>query len=237
MLIQHPYTRTHAHAHTHTHTHTHTELVAASYGQRDREQPDQYSSRPNVSSPTAAQPHTHLPYYDEGDHALQHHPYGDDPPYQDEDYNPWGKPGCGAPMATGPDTDYRRHAVITGPKSRALKGTTSACSPRGAGEFYFNPHPPFFFSLDDQKSKNKSNVGAPPTKHTKAPAPKHSGSGHAPPPDMHVEGSSHATSKPSFGRGPGPHVDSYMMKDRDEARRREKERMVRVVGGGGENES
>ena len=35
-----------------------------------------------------------------------------------EDYNPWGKPGCGAPMRTSSGnviTDYRRKAVITGP--------------------------------------------------------------------------------------------------------------------------
>ena len=81
----------------------------------------------------------------------------------------------------------------------------------------------------DQKSKSKWSNGAPPNgalpnKHVHPPA------------DMQLEGTSHqphagtATSKPSFARGPGPHVDSYMTKDKDEARRRERERMVRGQG-------
>ncbi|KAL5474507.1 hypothetical protein EMCRGX_G026463 [Ephydatia muelleri] len=167
------------------------ESVAASYGHVDNtyshnsdpQQQYRHSNQPTVPSP----PQRHHTYDDDpSPHPHPHPP----PPHNEEDYNPWGRPGCGAPMATGPDTDYRRHAVITGPKSRAQK---------------------------DLKSKNKRSVGDVP--------PKFSGSVHHLTSDVHPEGISHHASKPSYGRGPGPHVDSYMMKEKDEARRRERERM------------
>lgn len=45
-------------------------------------------------------------------------------PMMEKEYNPWGKPGCGAPMRTSSGnipTDFHRKAVITGP--RGIEGT------------------------------------------------------------------------------------------------------------------
>ena len=48
-------------------------------------------------------------------------------PVVEKDYNPWGKPGCGAPMRTSSGsmpTDFHRKAVITGP--RGIEGNIAA---------------------------------------------------------------------------------------------------------------
>ena len=104
-----------------SHTHTHTEPDAASYGHAeytynsDSQQQYQHTGHPPAPSPPQRY------------HSYDEDPSPPSPPHDEADYNPWGRPGCGAPMATGPDTDYRRHAVITGPKSRAQKGENCVC--------------------------------------------------------------------------------------------------------------
>ena len=145
-----------------------------------------------------------------------------------EEYNPWGRPGAGAPLRTSSGnllTDLRRRGGV-GERAEE-EGRRKLQEDGELLTQHMNTQVYYVFLVISSAHHTTVQPPIPTTSRPSAPVPDR----HPAPAALAVDSSpSTQSTSPRFARGAGPFVDQYMLEQKEQQRRKDREHMVSECG-------